>query len=208
MKIIESALTPSAKRLSLFLAEKGIEIERQQIDLKAGANLTSEFKSLSANGLIPVLQLDNGTTICESIAICRYFEALYPEKTPLFGHTPLEQAQVEMWQRIVELQGLMVAFQAFRNLTGIYKDRENCVSQWGEESKQRVIAFLPILEKQLRTHQYVAGEAFSIADITAFVLILFLARIEIPLTHAQTTIRHWYDRIADRPAFKSQLKQG
>ncbi|PSW21855.1 glutathione S-transferase [Photobacterium sanctipauli] len=202
MKIYELAPTPSAKRVSFFLAEKGIEVERESVNVREGENLTEAFQSLSVNGRIPVLALDDGTTICESIAICRYFEELYPEKAPLFGATALEKAQVEMWQRIVELQGLFVAFQAFRNITAIYSDRETCIEAWGHESRQRVIDFLPTLEKQLAEQPYVAGEHFSVADITAFVLMGMLAALEVAIDE-YPNMQAWKTRIAERPAIQS-----
>jgi len=203
MKIYELAPTPSAKRVTIFLTEKGIDIERVKVDLRGGENLSEAFRVKSVNGRIPVLELEDGTTICESIAICRYFEALYPEKTPLFGTTPLQQAQVEMWQRVVELQGLFVAFQAFRNITGIYKDREHCIESWGNESRQRLLAFLPELEKQVATHPFIAGEHFSVADITAFVMVGFIEKLDIHLGDGFPHLQHWRARIAQRPSVQS-----
>ncbi len=202
MKIYETSPTPSSKRVSLFLAEKGITVDRTQINVRQGDNLTEAFKALSVNGRVPVLELDNGTTICESVAICRYFEELYPDKVPLFGNTAIEKAQVEMWQRVVELQGLLVAFQAFRNISEIYSDREHCVGAWGDESRSRLIAFLPTLDLQLSKHSFVAGEHFSIADITAFILIGFLKNLDIDLADELTHITVWRDKIATRPAFQ------
>ncbi len=134
MKIYELGPAPSARRVSIFLAEKGIEVERQHIDIRGGENLSEDFKAKSLNGQIPVLELDDGTTICESVAICRYFDEAYPTEYSLFGNNALEKAQVEMWQRLVELRGLLVAMQAFRNISGIYQDRENCIADWGERN--------------------------------------------------------------------------
>ncbi|MGF1704053.1 glutathione S-transferase [Photobacterium makurazakiensis] len=202
MKIYELAPTPSAKRVSFFLAEKGIDVERESINVREGENLTEAFQALSVNGRIPVLELDDGTTICESIAICRYFEELYPEKAALFGETALEKAQIEMWQRIVELQGLFVAFQAFRNITAIYSDRETCIEAWGQESRQRVIDFVPTLEKQLASNEYIAGDKYSVADITAFVLMGMLAALEVA-TDDYPNLQAWKSRIAERPAIQS-----
>ncbi|NAW63662.1 glutathione S-transferase family protein, partial [Photobacterium halotolerans] len=161
MKIYELAPSPSARRVSIFLAEMGIDVERVSIDIRGGENLSDAFQAKSQNGLIPVLELDDGTTISESVAICRYFDEAYPNEHSLFGNTPLEKAQVEMWQRIVELKGLFVAMQAFRNITGVYKDRETCVESWGEVSRQRLIAFLPVLDKRLSESAFVAGDTFT-----------------------------------------------
>lgn len=205
MKILELAPTPSARRVGIFLAELGLDVPREQLDLRGGDNLTPEFKSKSVNGRIPVLALDDGTHICESVAICRYFDALHPRDQSLFGNSPLEQAQVEMWNRVLELNGLMVAFQAFRNLTGFFKDRERFVEAWGSESRERIIEFLPTLEARLEGRDFVAIDRFSIADITGFVLIGFLPRLEIELTDAMPNIRRWHDAIAARPAVAALL---
>lgn len=202
MKIYELGPAPSARRVSVFLAEKGIEVERQQVDLRGGENLSDDFKVKSLNGQIPVLELDDGTTICESIAICRYFDEAYPTEHSLFGDTALEKAQVEMWQRLVELRGLLVAMQAFRNITGIYKDRERCISEWGEESRQRLIEFLPTLESQLAVTPYLAGEKFTIADITAVIMCDFMKNLEINIDATLPNLNRWYQHVSQRPSIK------
>ncbi|HIF9369004.1 TPA: glutathione S-transferase [Photobacterium damselae] len=203
MKIFELNATPSAKRVNIFLAEKGIEIERVNVDIRAGENLSHNFKAKSINGQIPVLELDDGTTICESIAICRYFDALHPDANSLFGDTPTQKAQIEMWQRVVELQGLFVAFQAFRNITGIFSDRENCMKEWGQESRQRLIAFLPKLEQQLSTEPYIAGQLYSIADITTYVLLDFIENLDIYIDETTPNLQAWRQRLSQRTAIKN-----
>ncbi|MCW8329946.1 glutathione S-transferase [Photobacterium sp. SDRW27] len=202
MKIYELGPAPSARRVSIFLAEKGIEVERQHVDIRGGENLSEEFKAKSLNGQIPVLELDDRTTICESIAICRYFDELYPEESSMFGDTAIEKAQIEMWQRLVELRGLLVAMQAFRNISGIYQDRENCLPEWGQESRQRLIDFLPTLDKQLADTTYIAGNRFSVADITAVILCDFMKNLEIHLDDTLPNLNRWYQRISERPSVK------
>ncbi|PSV45255.1 glutathione S-transferase [Photobacterium indicum] len=198
MKIYELAPAPSARRVSIYLAEMGIDVERANIDIRGGENLSEAFQAISLNGRIPVLELDDGTTICESIAICRYFDSVTQSKTSLFGDTPIEQAKIEMWQRMVEFQGLYAAFQAFRNITGIYEDRETCVTSWGHESRQRVIDFLPVLNKQLATSAYIAGDKFSVADITAFVMCGFIKNLEIEVDDSLPNLLNWFDRVSQR----------
>ena len=149
MKIYQLAPSPSARRVSIFLKEIGMQIETVHVDIRAGENLTKDFLDKAANGRIPLLELDDGSYICESVAICRYLESTVEPELSLFGNSALEQANVEMWHRIVELQGLIPAFQAFRNISGVYADRENINTSWGEESKLRLINFLPLLDRQL-----------------------------------------------------------
>ncbi|SDJ64931.1 Glutathione S-transferase [Ferrimonas sediminum] len=201
MKIYEASMTPSAQRVSLFLAEMNLDIERVQVDVRGGENLSDAFLALSPNGRIPVLELDDGTTLCESIAICRYFDALHPGDHSLFGTTPLEKGQVEMWTRIVEHQGLVPAFQAFRNLSGVYADRERCVEAWGEESRKRLDEFLPKLEQRLGESTYLAGERFTVADITAWALFAFMERVKFALAQPYPNIDRWRSLVAARPAF-------
>ncbi len=173
MKLYETAVSPSCRRVSIFLKELGVDVERVALNVREGDNLTESFKSKSVNGKVPMLELDDGTTLCESVAICRYFDELNPNDRHLFGRDALDKAKVEMWHRVTEFQGLYAGFQAFRNLTGIYKDRENCVLAWGEESKARAASFLPQLDARLKESNFVATDYFTIVDITAFIFIGF-----------------------------------
>ncbi|MBR9829282.1 MAG: glutathione S-transferase [Oceanospirillales bacterium] len=202
MIIHEKTGTPSAERVAIFLRELEIDVERSDVDIRAAENRTEAFMNKAPNGLIPVLELDDGTHICESVAICRYFDATTPNDKALFGRTPLEQAQIEMWQRIIELQGVVPAFQAFRNISGFFSDRETCIKAWGEESRTRLINFLPILDTQLSKAPYVAGASFSIADITAYVLCSFLGRLEIELNNTLPNLQRWHQQVSQRPSIQ------
>ncbi|EGR1310157.1 glutathione S-transferase [Vibrio cholerae] len=203
MKLYETAMTPSCRRVSIFLKELDIDVERVQVDVRGGENLSDTFKSKSLNGKVPLLELDEGTTLCESVAICRYFDLTYPNKHKLFGDSALEQAQVEMWHRVVEFQGLYAGFQAFRNLSGIYKDREHCVYAWGEESKARVAAFLPQLEQRLAQSRFIATDRFTIVDITAYIFIGFAQKaLELSVFEHYPHITCWFEQLSQRPAFQ------
>ncbi|EJL6741447.1 glutathione S-transferase [Vibrio cholerae] len=203
MKLYETAMTPSCRRVSIFLKELGIDVERVQVDVRGGENLSDTFKSKSLNGKVPLLELDEGTTLCESVAICRYFDLAYPNMHKLFGDSALEQAQVEMWHRVVEFQGLYTGFQAFRNLSGIYKDREHCVYAWGEESKARVAAFLPQLELRLAQSRFIATDRFTIVDITAYIFIGFAQKaLELSVFEHYPHITRWFEQLSQRPAFQ------
>lgn len=201
MKLYELAPSPSARRVSLFLAEKSIDIPRVAVNTLAGENITPEFIAMSVNGKIPVLELEDGTAISESIAICRYLDAQFPTDHHLFGRTPLEIGKVEMWNRIAEFQGLFAAFQAFRNITGLFSDRERCVEAWGHESKLRVEEFLPVLEHRLAESPYLAGDHFSVADITAYITCGFLPRIDIDIEGRFPAIHAWMEKLDQREAF-------
>lgn len=113
MKLYETAMTPSCRRVSIFLKELGIDVERVQVDVRGGENLSDTFKSKSLNGKVPLLELDEGTTLCESVAICRYFDLTYPNTHKLFGDSALEQAQVEMWHQWLSFKACMQDFRRF-----------------------------------------------------------------------------------------------
>jgi len=203
MKIYQLAPSPSARRVAIFLKEIGLEVETIHVDIRAGENLEKDFLEKAANGRIPLLELDDGSYICESVAICRYLESTVKPELSLFGNCALEQANVEMWHRIVELQGLIPAFQAFRNISGVYADRENIIASWGEESKLRLINFLPLLDKQLSKNDYIAGEAFTIVDISAFVLMNVAKALEVGIPAKLTNLQCWFDLIQQRPCVQA-----
>lgn len=203
MKIYEFAANPSSRRVGIFLKELGVEVDRVQLNVREGENLTPEYQEKSVNGKVPMLELDDGTCISETIAICRFF-AEHQNDTSLFGTTPAEKGLVEMWQRIVELDGLHMGFQAFRNLSGVYGDRERCVEAWGNEAKLRVEEFLPKLDKQLSHNAYIAGDKFSIVDITGFIFVGFVCEkaLEIKALEMYPNIQAWFTKVSERPAFQ------
>ncbi|EGQ9296148.1 glutathione S-transferase [Vibrio parahaemolyticus] len=204
MKLYETAMTPSCKRVSIFLKEIGGEVERVALNVREGDNLSESFKHKSVNGKVPLLELDDGTTICESVAICRYLDEAFENDLALFGANQLERAQVEMWHRVVEFQGLYAAFQAFRNITAIYQDRENCVAAWGEESKSRVLEFLPTLDKRLSESEYIATDQFSVVDITGYIFIGFAVNgLSIEVFEKYPNIARWFEQVSARDAFQS-----
>ncbi|WP_330471536.1 glutathione S-transferase [Vibrio harveyi] len=203
MKLYETAMTPSCKRVSIFLKEIGGEVERIALNVREGDNLSEAFKSKSVNGKVPLLELDDGTTICESVAICRYLDEAFENDLALFGANQLERAQVEMWHRVVEFQGLYTAFQAFRNITAIYQDRENCVAAWGDESKSRVLDFLPTLDKRLSESEYIATGNFTIVDITGYIFVGFAVNgLSIEVFETYPNIARWFEQVSVREAFQ------
>ncbi|UAB71994.1 glutathione S-transferase [Vibrio sp. SCSIO 43132] len=203
MKLYETAMTPSSRRVTIFMKELGIEMEKEQLNVRAGDNLTPEYLAKSLNGKVPLLELDGGEVISESVAICRYLDAVTENNKALFGKDALEQANVEMWHRVMEFEGLYAGFQAFRNLTGIYSDRETCVEAWGVESKKRVESFLPKLEKRLAESEYVAADHFTIVDITGAIFVGFAANgLEIEVFESYPAIKKWFDNVSARESFQ------
>jgi glutathione S-transferase len=203
MKIIETRMAPNPRRVRIFLAEKGIEMPFEQVDLMKGDLKTDAFTKLNRLQRVPVLVLDDGTSICESIAICRYFEELQPNP-PLFGTGPLGRAQVEMWQRRMELGLLNAVASAFRHLHPAMATLEvPQVAAWGEANKPRAVEMLQLLNEQLGASRYVAGEAYSVADITAMVAIDFMKPARLTRPEGLANLERWYGEVSGRPSAKA-----
>jgi glutathione S-transferase len=199
MRLFDSGRAPNPRRVRIFLAEKGMEVPTEQVDIAAGQHKSAEFTALNPMQRLPVLQLEDGTVISESVAICRYFEGLRPEP-PLFGRGAREEALVEMWNRRLE-HGLLGAVAAvFRHLHPAMREMEAQVPEWGEANKPRVLDFLAILDRALKDNLYVCGEHYTIADITGMVAIDFMkpAKLSVPPDFAH--LRRWHGQVAARPS--------
>ena len=200
MKLIDQPHAPNPRRVNIFLAEKGIEIPTEVLKLPQKEHLTPEIKALNPVQLLPILVLDDGTALSESVAICRYFEELQPDP-PLMGTTPLEKATIEMWQRRMELELFMPVAFAFRHLHPVAANLEpNQVRQWGELNQETAKKTLKNLDEELANRQFIAGERFTIADITAFCAYSFLkpGRIDYPVE--LLNLQRWFGEMKDRPS--------
>ena len=200
MKLYDGGRAPNPRRVRVFLAEKGIEVPLAPVDMGAMGHRTDEVTGLNPLQRLPVLVLDDGAVLTESIAICRYFEALHPEPA-LFGRGALDEARVEMWQRRMEFNLLLPVAQAFRHIHPAMKEWEiPQVAEWGEANKPKAIEFLTILDRELAGREFVAGDGFSVADITGLIAVDFMkpARLEVPpeLTHVQ----RWHAALRARPS--------
>lgn len=200
MKLYDGGRAPNPRRVRVFLAEKGIEVPLVPVDMGALGHRSPEISGLNPLQRLPVLVLDDGTVLTESIAICRYFEALHPQPA-LFGEGALGEALVEMWQRRMELNLMMPVAQAFRHIHPAMKEWEvPQIAEWGEANKPKALEFLRILDGELAGREYVAGDAFSVADITGMIAIDFMkpARIEVPAECAN--VLRWYEALKARPS--------
>ena len=200
MRIIETRPAPNPRRVRIFLAEKGIEIPFEETDIMGRELRTAEFTAINPMQRVPVLVLDDGTAISESVAICRYFEELHPEPA-LFGHGALGRAQVEMWNRRME-QGLFAAItQVFRHLNPKMADLESPqIAPWGEVNKPKVQEMLGVLDGVLARHHYVAGDDYSIADITALVAIDFMKPARLEWREGHPNVERWHAEVSARPS--------
>jgi glutathione S-transferase len=203
MKILETKAAPNPRRVRIFLAEKGIAVPFEEVDLMRGALKTPEFTALNRFQRVPVLVLEDGTAIAETIAICRYFEELQPEPA-LFGKGAVARATVEMWNRRMDLGLLLSVAQAFRHLhPAMAKLEVPQVAAWGEANKPRALEILHIMDDTLANHRFLAGDHYSIADITGLVAIDFMkpARIERP--PGLENLARWQAEVAMRPSTKA-----
>ncbi len=207
MKLYDFSLAPNPRRVRMFLAEKGVEIPMVQVNTREREQFADPFKAVNPYCMVPALELDDGTCISESVAICRYIEEVHPEP-PLMGRDARDKAIVEMWNRRVELEGYLAAAEAVRNGLPMFEDRALPGLAGGvpqipalvERGKQTMSRFFDHLDTQLANNRFVAGDAFSIADITAFVTIEFAKRIEIEAPESCDNVQRWRDEVGSRPS--------
>jgi glutathione S-transferase len=198
VKIIETRTAPNARRVRIFLAEKGLDIPREHRDL--GSLRDPDFTKLNPEQRIPILILDDGTVIAETVAICRYLEDLHPEPS-LFGRTALERAMVEMMHRRMEF-GLYLHVQAaFRHLHPSMADLERPqLPAWGEANKDKARAALVKLDGYLADSRYLAGDTFTMADITTLVMVDFMRPARIPRPDGLDNLTRWHADVSTRPS--------
>jgi glutathione S-transferase len=200
MKLYDGGRAPNPRRARIFLAEKGITIPTEQVDLGKLQQRSEAYTAINPMQRVPALVLDDGTVIAESIAICRYFEALQPDP-PLFGRGALDEALVEMWNRRAELHLLFPVASVFQHLHPAMKLMINPqVAEWGEANKPRVFDFLKFLDGELKNRPYVAGQAYSVADITALVAVDFMRVSKMAVPDTLDNVRRWHEAVSARPS--------
>jgi glutathione S-transferase len=202
MKLYDLKAGMNPRRVRIFLAEKGIEVPIVPIDMMKGENQTPEFLKLNPLGTLPVLELDDGTILTESVAICRYFEFSKPEPN-LFGRGGLEQAQVEMWSRRLELELMRPLADQFRHLSPFWKGRLTQIQEYGEAQRTRLSQVMEWLDRELATRPYMAGERYTIADITAQCAFLLGKNTGAPIPDGLHNLKRWWDLVSERPTARA-----
>lgn len=203
MKIIETRLAPNPRRVRIFLAEKGITVPFEELDLMKKELKTPSFTAMNPLQRVPILVLDDGTVLTETVAICRYFEELNPEPA-LLGKGALGKAVTEMWQRRMELNLLNSVAQAFRHLHPAMADLEvPQVAAWGEANKPRATEMLRIMDQRLGETRFIAGADYSIADITALVAVDFMRPARVARPDGLANLERWYKEVSSRPSAKA-----
>ena len=206
MKLYDFPKAPNPRIVNIFLAEKGIEIEREEIDLMTRAQLDSDFAKVNPMLDVPVLELDDGTHISQISAICHCLEGMYPDK-PLLGSTPSETGTILMWHHVCFMNGLGGVADALRNTSPAFADRAlpgpnnyPQIPALAERGIQRVHNFWEFLDQRLADNTYVAGDNFSLADITAYVTVGFAGWIQESVPESCSNIQRWYQELSKRPS--------
>jgi glutathione S-transferase len=203
MKLYDGGRAPNPRRVKIYLAEKGLTVPTEQVDLGQMAHKSEVFTAINPLQRVPALLLDDGTILCESMAICRYFEALHPEP-PLFGEGAKEAAIVEMWQRRVELHLLLQVAHVFRNSHPAMKEMEvPQVPAWAEANKPRVMEFLALLDRELKDRKFIAGDRYTVADITGLVGVDFMKPAKLAVPDAMANLKRWHAEVSARPSAKA-----
>jgi len=197
MILYEFAQAPNPRRVRIFLSEKGIDIPTEQVDLMKGEHKKDEYKKMSPLSQVPTLELDDGTYITESIAICHYFEALHPDPN-LLGKYPKEIAIIEMWQRRIELLLMIGIANTYRHGHPAMAALEDQVKEWSEASRPRVIKMLHWFDKQMENKEFMCLDRYTIADISALVCFDFAKWPKIDIPDDCTNLKNYYERLNSR----------
>ncbi|MGL4488519.1 MAG: glutathione S-transferase family protein [Rhizobiaceae bacterium] len=200
MKLYDGGRAPNPRRVRIFLAEKGIVVPLVPVDMAALDHRSDEITARNPLQHLPVLELDDGTILTETVAICRYFEELHPEPA-LFGKGALGKAQVEMWSRRIEFYFFGAVAAAFRHIHPAMKEWERPqVPEWGEANKPKALRFLEMMDRELVSREFASGDSYSIADITALVALDFMKPARIAIPDEYKNVLRWKETISARPS--------
>jgi glutathione S-transferase len=202
MLLYQDPRAPNPRRVRVFLAEKGVAFDTVDVMLATSAHLTPEYLQKHPLGLLPVLELPDGRVLRESVAICRYVDELHPEPN-LLGRDPWERAQVEQWNRHAEFELLLPIGAVFRNAHDFWKGRIPQSPEYAEIMRGVVRARMAWFDRELADRPFVAGDRFSIADITTRCALDFGKVIQVRVGDDTPHLRRWYDAMSERPSFKA-----
>ena len=207
MKLYDNDFAPSPRRVRMFIAEKGLEargvrITRVPIDIAANETQSSAFLEVNPLGEVPVLELDDGTRLQESLAICRYLESLHPEPC-LFGATPLARTRIEAMTLSLMFRVYQPTTHAFRHTHRFWQGRVTQIPEYGALAREQVLTEWQRIDGLLAVRPFIAGDSFSFADIVAFTTLEFGKPSGIRLQPTQQHLSRWYAAIAARPSSKA-----
>lgn len=204
MKLYEMAIAPNPRRVRMFLAEKSLldDVDRVELDLAKGEHRTPEFAKKNPFYRVPVLELDDGTCISETTAICRYIEEAFPNTPNLLGTTALEKATIEQWLRWLDFEFLVPLGACFQHCSGYFKAHMKTFPDFGQECGKKVVQFFDFLNDHLKTNEHICAGRFTVADINAYVTVQFAKVVDIRIQEHQTHLRAWHDRMDSRTSAK------
>lgn len=208
MKFYDCATAPSPRRARIFIAEKGIDVETIEVDLGGGEQFGEAFRQINPRCTVPVLELDDGTVLTENLGIAAYLEAAFPDP-PLLGDTPTRKGSVANWNARIEFEGLLPTADAFRNRTKGMKNHAITgpkayaqIPELAERGLDRCRDFFSMLNERLSDNEYIAGDYYSIADISALCVVDFAAWVKVTIGEDETHLRRWHTQLSARPSAK------
>lgn len=206
MRFYDCKTAPSPRRVRMFIAEKGIEVPTIQVDLRNGEQLGDEFRKINPRCTVPVLELDDGTCLTDTLAICHYLESQFPEPN-LMGHDGREQALVMNWHEQTLTEGFVAGAEALRNFVKGFENRSltgprsfRQIPELAERGRVRLGHFMEVLDARLKVSPYVALDRFTMADIGAYVCADFAGWVKIPVREQWPNLRRWLEDIDQRPS--------
>jgi glutathione S-transferase len=204
MKLYSLKNAPNPRRVRIFLAEKRVSLPIEEIeDVVAGLHRAPEFRAKNSLAQLPVLELDDGTTLTESVAICRYFEEMVPEP-PLFGRSTIERAQVEMWNRRMEIELLLPTIDVFVHTHPFWAGKREQMPDWGARQKAHIVERMRWLDDELKDRQYIGIDRYNIADITAQVALLTArGACGLPIPDDHKNLARWWAAVSKRPTARA-----
>ncbi|MBT5388499.1 MAG: glutathione S-transferase family protein [Porticoccaceae bacterium] len=209
MKFYDCKTAPSPRRVRIFLAEKGVEIDSVQVDLAKGEQFSDAFMKISPLAEVPLLVLDDGTVLSQVNAICRYLEEVFPEN-PLCGRTPVERAQVDAFNGLLQMNGFMAGAEAFRNATPGFKNRAmpgphnySQIPELAERGLLRLDNLFADLDAHFADNQFFMGDYYSMADISGLTIVDFAKWVKKFIPENCVHLQRWYDQVNDRPSAKA-----
>lgn len=209
MKFYDCKTAPSPRRVRIFLAEKGVEIDSVQVDLAKGEQFSDAFMKISPLAEVPLLVLDDGTVLSQVNAICHYLEEVFPEN-PLCGRTPVERAQVDAFNGLLQMNGFMAGAEAFRNATPGFKNRAmpgphnySQIPELAERGLLRLDNLFVDLDAHFADNQFFMGDYYSMADISGLTIVDFAKWVKKFIPENCVHLQRWYDQVNDRPSAKA-----
>ena len=203
MKLYVLKNAPNPRRVRIFLAEKKVSLPIEELDIETREHKTPAFLAKNPLGQLPVLELDDGTTLTESVAICRYFEETIPEP-PLFGRSIRERAEVEMWNRRMEHELLLPVIDVFVHTHPFWIGKREQMPTWGDRQRQLLIERMRWLDGELKDREFIGADRYSIADITAQVALLTARGVcKLPIPEDHNNLSRWWGVVTKRPTARA-----